>query len=416
MRILMVSEDIPAPAIGGLARHVLTLASALQAAGHQVDLMGNDDFSPDTVEELRAFDYEYGGKFFGELHGQFEGWKEMQLGLFMPPKRSWTARRFARAILRRASEYEVIHYHGHLPNIARFIPTTINFIQTRHDQGSDCLIHTRFRRGAICSDISPLACAGCRAWKPNWLQRTLSAAAVTHFRKQVAIGYARHKTVFVSDLLRRNLERSFGHGKWGVTMHNFIDRTRLQAAQKNAGTSAENGTLRILIAAKLYPAKGVSQFLDTLAPRLLPDMQIDIVGDGEEEATLRAKYEKFSGKQIIFHGWQQAAETLHLTAQAHVVVVPSVWEEPCATTVLEALMLGKTTFALRRGGTSELGIYASAPDQLRLFSTMPALVDALLNFKLQADYPVAPNSWADASHAVKKLLALYRLPAGPIPI
>ncbi len=417
MRILLVSEDIPAPAIGGLARHVLTLRSALQAIGHQVDLMGNDDFAPDTVEELRAS----GGQFYGELRGQFDGWKEMQLGLFMPPKRSWMARRFARAILRRARDYDVIHYHGHLPNVARFIPTTVNFIQTRHDQGSDCLIHTRFRRGAICSDINPAACAGCRSWKPNWLQRTLSAATVIHFREQVAIGYMRHKTIFVSDLLRRNLERSFGHGKWGVTVHNFVDHTALQAtlqaAQQSAGASAKDGTLRLLVAAKLYPAKGVSQFLELIAPRLPQNIKIDIVGDGEEEAALRARYTQFSDKQIIFHGWKQASETLQLTAQANVVVVPSVWEEPCATTVLEALMMGKTTFALRRGGTPELAAYASAPEQLRLFNTMPALVDALLNFSVQPDYAVAPRARAaDASHAVKKLLALYRLPPGPIPV
>jgi len=413
MRILLVSEDIPAPAIGGLARHVLTLRSALQAAGHQVDLMGNDDFSPDMVEELRVS----GGQFYGELRGQFDGWKEMQLGLFMPPKRGWIARRFARAILRRAADYDVIHYHGHLPNLARLIPATVNFIQTRHDQGSDCLIHTRFRRGAICSDISPSACAGCRSWKPNWLQRTVSAATVMHFREQVASGYARHKTVFVSDLLRRNLERSFGHAKWGVTVHNFVDHASLQAAQQTAAKPAIDGTLRLLVAAKLYPAKGVSQFLDAIAPRLPHNIKIDIVGDGEEEAALRARHAQFADKQIIFHGWQQASETLRLTAQANAVVVPSVWEEACATTVLEALMMGKTTFALRRGGTPELAVYASAPDQLRLFNTMPALVDALLNFNVQPDYPVAPRARAaEARHAVKKLLALYRLPPGPIPV
>ena len=39
MRILMVSEDIPAPQVGGLGKHVVTLANALIDAGHQVHLM-----------------------------------------------------------------------------------------------------------------------------------------------------------------------------------------------------------------------------------------------------------------------------------------------------------------------------------------------------------------------------------------
>lgn len=43
MRILLVSEDIPYPNMGGLAKHVLNLARALVRAGHQVDLLGNAD-------------------------------------------------------------------------------------------------------------------------------------------------------------------------------------------------------------------------------------------------------------------------------------------------------------------------------------------------------------------------------------
>ena len=51
MRILMVSEDLPAEGMGGLARHVLALSRALVAAGHQVDLMGNDDVSINAAGE-----------------------------------------------------------------------------------------------------------------------------------------------------------------------------------------------------------------------------------------------------------------------------------------------------------------------------------------------------------------------------
>jgi glycogen(starch) synthase len=407
VRILIVSEDIPAQGMGGLARHALALCRALVEAGHQVDLMGNTDCCLDCAGE----DAQFGGQFFAELGGQYNGWKEMQLGLFMPPKRSWIARRFARAIMRRAAQYDVIHYHGHLPNIAHYIPASVNFIQTRHDQGSDCLIHTRFRRGAICSDTQPAACAGCRSWQPNWLQKYLSAAAVKQFRREVMAGYQRHKTIFVSDLLRRNLERSFGAGKWGVTVHNFIATTPLDTARVNTGRLSLQRPLRIFIAAKLYPAKGVAPFLEAIAPHLSDAIRIDIAGDGELESALRARH---ADARIHFHGWQDSAATLQLAAQAHAIVVPSVWEEPCASTVLEALLLGKASFALRRGGTPELAAYVSAPDQLRLFDDMAALVAALLVFSPQPDYPVAPQARADAAHAATRLLSLYRLPPGPI--
>lgn len=407
MRILMVSEDIPAEAMGGLGRHVLALTRALAADGHQVDLMGNDDAPSAALEAELPSD----SQFYPELHGQFEGWKEMSLGLFMPPKRHILARRFAQAMLRRGHGYEVIHYHGHLPNVARHIPAQVNFIQTRHDQGSDCLIHTRFRRGAICTEISPQHCAGCRSWQPNLLQTYITSLAVKHFRQEVMQGFKRHKTVFVSDLLQRNLERSFGAGPWGVTIHNFIDAAELSSARSKAThqPALPFAALRVFIAAKLYPAKGVESLLTALMPRMETALHITVAGDGADEAHLRQCF-----PQVNFLGWQSSADTLRMTARADAVVVPSVCEEACPSTVLEALLLGKTVFALRLGGTPELASYASGPDQLRLHDSMAELAKALRAFRPRADYPQPAATAAHASQAAGRLLALYRLPPGAI--
>ncbi len=406
MRILMVSEDLPAPGMGGLARHVLALSRALIAAGHQVDLMGNDDYPPHLTEEPLSL----GGRFFPELQGQFDGWKEIALGMFMPPKRSVIARRFARAILRRALDYDVVHYHGHLPNVARYLPADLNFIQTRHDQGSDCLIHTRFARGRICNSTDPADCAGCRSWRPNQLQRAISAMAARRFRSEVMQGFSRHKTVFVSDFLQRNLRRTFGPDAWGTTVHNFIDAEALLRARESVAHPLLSGPLKVFIAAKLYPAKGVGSLLealDSLHAKTL--LQLSVAGDGSDEARLRERY-----PWVNFHGWQNGEQTLQLAARAHVIVVPSVCEEACASTVLEALMLGKTVFALRLGGTPELAPYASAPDQLQLFDDMRSLASALCLFAPRADIPFAPARQADAAQAAQRLLSLYQLPPGPL--
>lgn len=401
----MVSEDLPSVGMGGLARHVLSLSRALVAAGHHVDLMGNDDIPLSAAGE----EFEFDGHFFPELHGQFEGWKEMTLGVFMPPKRSAIARRFAKAIMRRAPHYDAIHYHGHLPNIARHVPAGVNFIQTRHDQGSDCLIHTRFKRGRICRTSDPRNCAECRTWQPNALQRTVSTIAVTRFRNEVAEGFKRHKTVFVSDLLRQNLARGFGRGNWGVTVHNFVDQSLVKSARATSLDVSGDAPLRVFIAAKLYPAKGVEAFLEALAPRMIDDMVVEVAGDGTDEQRLRERF-----PQVRFHGWQDWQATLGLAARAHAIVVPSLCEEACPSTVLEGLLLGKIVFALKLGGTPELAAYESGPSQLRLYDMMSELVDALLAFRPRPDHPLAPRSPTGAAEAAGQMLALYRLPPGPI--
>ncbi len=405
MRILMVSEDLPSVGMGGLARHVLVLSRALVAAGHRVDLMGNDDVPIAAVSN----ELDVGGRFFPDLRGQFDGWKEMTLGVFMPPKRSVIARRFAKAILRRAAHYDAIHYHGHLPNIARYIPEGVNFIQTRHDQGSDCLIHTRFKRGRICRSSDPSSCAECRTWEPNGLQRATSALAVKRYRAEVAQGLRRHKTIFVSDFLRNNLTRTLGPGPWGVTVHNFVDSDRIRVARATGGSRKDGDPLRIFIAAKLYPAKGVERFLEQLATRRQRGLRIDIVGDGNEEQRLRERF-----PWAHFHGWRNWSSGLTLAAQADVIVVPSECEEACPSTVLEGLLIGKTVFALALGGTPELRAYQSGPSQLRLHATMHDLVDALLEFTPRPDYPLVTAAMSGATDTAGRLLALYQLPPGRI--
>lgn len=408
MRVLLVSEDIPYPSMGGLAKHVLNLARALVRAGHKVDLIGNAEHPIEVCGDEGRF----GGRFFGELQGHNAGWKEARLGMYLPPKRSVIAKRFAAVIMRRAADYDVVHYHGHLPNVASFLPPELNFVQTRHDQGSDCFQHTRFRDGKICDAVSPQACADCITDGPNLIQRTVSKAAVVRFRKEVASGFGRHKTVFVSDMLLNNLKRTLGKGDWGTTVHNFTDRSALERIRDAAALLPPPNGLHVFIAAKLYPAKGVEPFLRALAPRMPAHIQVTIAGDGPDEPRLR---EAFEGNQIQFLGWCSPDRTLQLASAASVIVVPSVWEEPCATTVLEGLFLGKATFALHRGGTPELSVYAASPDQLRLHASMESLVDDLVAFDPRTRFGFAEDGMGSADRAAVKLLEIYQSPPGRLP-
>lgn len=401
MRILIVSEDIPYPNMGGLAKHALNLARALVRAGHEVDLLGCDEHPISVCGEEGMF----GGRFFGELSGHHAGWKEISFGMFMPPKRPSIARRFAEIILRHAPNYDVVHYHGHIPNVAHYLPPEINFVQTRHDQGSDCFRHTRFRDGRICDSVDPEDCAHCIKTNPNVLQKAVSKAAVTRFRKEVAESFRTHKTVFVSDMLLRNFARTAGPGDWGQTVHNFVDRQGIERIREAAAQLKPRKGFHVFLAAKLYPAKGVDQFLAALKPVLRPDMYVTVAGDGSDEKRLRAEFES---SQIQFLGWCSPDKTLKLASVSNAIVVPSVWEEPCATTVLEGLFLGKPTFALRRGGTPELSIYAAEPGQLRLHDDMSSLVADLVSFDPKTTYDYAPPGLGCASEAAQKLIEIYQ--------
>ena len=408
MRILQISEDIPYPSMGGLAKHVLTLCKGLQQAGHQVDLLGGSQ-NPLSVSGQEA---QFGGRFFGQLDGHLAGWKERQLGMLQPSRRTWTARRFARTILRHAEHYDVLHYHGHLPNVACFIPADVNFIQTRHDQGSDCVLHTRFKNGAICRSVASQDCAGCVCAAPNRLQRSVSAYAVSRFREEVATGMQQHKTIFVSRKLQQNLARTLGPGPWGEVLHHFVDRSLIDAAHAAVVPVPQDQQINLITVGKLSPAKGIHALLHSLLAFLPAKMHLQVVGDGPLEASLRREFAR--AERVHFAGWCSAAHTLQMTAAAHAVIVPSLWEEPFGGTLLEGLLLGKPCFALHRGAIPELSAYAAA-GQLRLHSALPALVKDLVAFDHFPDYGLAAGGLGGTQPVIDRLLAIYQLPPGPLP-
>lgn len=425
MKILMVSEDLPGLQLGGLGKHVVTLANALLAHGHAVDVLGRRAGAPGCCG--------LHGRFIGAIELVHPNWKESQLACFNPLKRPWLARALARVIERHAPGYDVVHYHGHLPLVGAYIARSCPFVQTRHDQGSECLIHLRFRHSGVCDSLAARACAGCignrsgntsnhmagndfphppddvdgrACGKPaarpvGALRQAISAFAVDGYRDRTAAAFARHKTVFVSDFLRRRFARARPGADLQRTrvIPNVVDLARLPIE----GTPQPG---HIVLAGRIDTGKGFAEFLAAAAGRLAPGSRLSIVGDGPQRAALAQRH---ASAQITFTGWQDYAATVALTAQAQLCIVPSVCEEACSTTVLEALALGRPCLALARGGTPELLRYQRYPDQLQLVPDMPALVAAIAPMLAAPprDFDRAAPFGADVQQVLPQLLDWY---------
>ena len=400
LRVLLVCEDIPGLALGGLARHVVALGNALIDAGHAVTLMGRQPPSAAFTPEPTGFR----GPFIAGFSDPFRGWKEQATGAYNPWKRPYFARRIAQAIAAHAAAFDVVHYHGHLPMVGRYVPQGTRFLQTRHDQGSECITHMRFRNGQVCTETDPRACAGCIHPSPGPLRTAVSAAAVRRYRRETAEAFAEHPVVFVSQFLLDNLRRAVPHGPvpQAHVVHNFVDEAALRQVVSDSAGTGGTGQVVVHMAGRIEPAKGIAACLRLLLPRMPAHWRVQVYGDGPERAALAA----MGDDRLSLHGHQPLAVVLAAAAAANVTVVPSVWEEPCGTVILEALRLGKPCHALRRGGTPELVRYG-APDQLRLHDDLQALVAALLATGGAAPTPAGGQS-ASVHARLPELMALYR--------
>jgi glycosyltransferase involved in cell wall biosynthesis len=401
VKILMASEDLPGEQLGGLGKHVVTLSNALLALGHEVAILGRDDLGLDGCAAQIGF----GGRFIPAFDYSRPNWKESQLGVFNPFKRPWFARKIGRAINAHAAGFDVVHYHGHLPMVGLHVDPALNFVQTRHDQGSECVIHLRFRNGAMCTTTAARDCAGCIHQAPGPLRRRVSAYAVTRYRRETASAFARHKTIFVSDFLRRRFLQQIPGADLSRcrVIHNFIEYPFLAS---HAAPAAQVRAGQVLLVGRIDTGKGFREFLAAARGRLPPEAALAIVGDGPERAALEHEY---GSAQVRFLGWKPYPDVIALSSRSHVCVVPSVWEEPCGTTVLEALALGKQCIALARGGTPELAAYQLYPGQLRLAESMEQLVGMLCAQLVHAPaaLPLPATFALDVFQAIPRILEFY---------
>ena len=380
-RVLLVSELLPDPHPAGLARHVLGLAAELHRRGCQVDLLGN------ALHPIAQHPDQAGpGRFIAGLTGHQRQWKQRPLGCFHAAATALTLRSLRQAIVAHGTGYDVVHYHGHWPGVGAGLPAELPFTQTRHDHSGDCLLKTRFReqadeRTARCDSLHAADCARCATPAPGRLQTAVSAHAVRHLRAGTALALRQHPVLFVSDHLRQRAARLGGEAAAGAApgevLHNAVSRAALQAAAAHPAPREGPATVQVFGAGMLLPYKGFGALLEALSRhRAPPNWQLTVAGDGPQLAAMR---ERHASASIHFTGWLDGAEVLRRATAADAVVVPSLWDEPCASTVLEGLALGRVVYALRRGGTPELAACAGpGAHRLRLFDTLDDMAVALL--------------------------------------
>ncbi len=157
MRILLLSDLYP-PIIGGLERHVQTLASSLASRGHKVSVvtLAHPGLAEHEVIEGVAIHRVRG------LVGRFERAFDDSARRYAPPVPDpGVVMALARIV--RETRPDIVHAHNWM--VHSFLPlkaaSGARLVLSLHDYSLVCAKKSLMYRDAVCSGPSPLKCLGC---------------------------------------------------------------------------------------------------------------------------------------------------------------------------------------------------------------------------------------------------------------
>lgn len=326
MRIVLASEVYP-PRAGGAGWSTRALALALKGAGHDVSVITTSPGPPTD-----------GGVFVRRLvaHG----------------RRRFAVPRVMAAALA-TEEQGVVHAQHSLSALGALSTKTPERVAvTVRDHWPVCFWSTRISRGTLCPHCSLGNMTRCVDGHVP-LPRPLSLAAIPYMRadlaaKHRALGFA-GAILAVSDAIAAEL-RSLGLAQV-ETVPNIVDPEETRRIAEGEPCLALPERFLLFIG-KLEENKGVRLLVPAVAESRTG---LPLVVLGEGSLLQEMKFEAASrGVELITRGWAHREDALRSLARASALVFPSLWPEPLARVLLEALALGVPIAAMNTGGTREI--------------------------------------------------------------
>ncbi len=176
-------------------------------------------------------------------------------------------------------------------------------------------------------------------------------------------------------------------------IHNGVDSRFLKPLPEKNGKEGENLSdsekrIALLYVGRLTTEKGVLVLLKALDLLVngqgKKNLHLDIFGDGDKAYISELQsfiHEKQLTQHVTFHGRVSQDEVIEQYDRSHIMLVPSIWQEPFALVTAEAMARGLPVIASKVGGTAERithdvnGLLVEPGDEQALASAIRQLVD-----------------------------------------
>ena len=335
MRILLVNKFHYLR--GGSEKYYFELAQLLKSKGHTVGF-----FSMKHEENITTGDPEY----FVEEIDLNTGSKLKALDVIYSQENK---RLMAKAL--EEFKPDIVHINNFQRQLSASIIDAIKeknipIVMTAHDLNPICPASIMLYNGEVCDDCITKGYAQCikkKCVKGSTLKSTLGVMEKKYydihkvFRKIDCI-------ISPSEFNKNQLVN--GKLKYNeiVTLHNFVNES-----ERNDYVLGDYA----FYLGRLSKEKGILNLIEAIGD--IPDAKLLIAGDGPERERIEAyiSEHKLDGR-ITLLGYQNQDSIHKYITNSRFVVIPSICNENCPYSVLEAMEIGKPIVASRIGGIPEL--------------------------------------------------------------
>lgn len=343
MRILLLAGFLP-PTIGGVERHVWTLARVLTARGHRVTLLGfatrTQEPGYSDIDGVRIVRVRTGGSYLPFLY------QDPDRPHPLPVADPLVSRAIQNELSHRT--FDVIHAHNWIVNsaLAPAARAGVPVVMTLHDYSHSCVTARMMDHGkTLCPGPSLARCLSCGSSHFGTLKGPVTVLANAWSARQRSHRIAH--TAAVSGAVAGVVNGPVGGllGRSGLAAQvipNFIPDEIVADS-----IPATNPDAPLLFVGDLVPDKGIDVLLS--AYRLLGNPPPLLLAG---RSTAEIARDLPAGAQLL--GALPHEQVLPLFASALAVLVPSVWSDPCPTVVLEAMAAGRPVIAAATGGIVDM--------------------------------------------------------------
>ncbi len=335
MRILLVNKFHYLR--GGSEKYYFELAQLLKSKGHTVGF-----FSMKHEENITTGDPEY----FVEEIDLNTGSKLKALDVIYSQENK---RLMAKAL--EEFKPDIVHINNFQRQLSASIIDAIKeknipIVMTAHDLNPICPASIMLYNGEVCDDCITKGYAQCikkKCVKDSTLKSTLGVMEKKYydfhkvFRKIDCI-------ISPSEFIKNQLVN--GKLKYNeiVTLHNFVNES-----ERNEYVLGDYA----FYLGRLSKEKGILNLIEAIGD--IPDAKLLIAGDGPERERIEAYISEHKlDDRITLLGYQNQDSIHKYITNSRFVVIPSICNENCPYSVLEAMEIGKPIVASRIGGIPEL--------------------------------------------------------------